>query len=263
MARRETPVVLAVGGSDPTCGAGVQSDLRTLEAFGVQPATVVTAITVQDGSRVHCFEAVGVGLVGAQLDRIAQALPVAVVKCGMLARAAIVAAVARRVGRWGVPLVVDPVLAASGGEPLGERRLAHALIERLFPLATVVTANLAEAERLSGMPVRDPAEMAAAARALADLGAAAVVIKGGHLDGDPIDVLWDGRRILRFPGARIQARDLHGSGCAFASALAAGLARRRALARSVAEAGAHVRMLIAGARATATGGWLRSPPRSC
>jgi hydroxymethylpyrimidine/phosphomethylpyrimidine kinase len=253
--------VLAIGGSDPTCGAGIQSDVRTLDGFGVQPASVVTAVTAQDGRHVERCEAVAARLVAAQLDRVAAALPIAVVKCGMLATAGIVEVVARRAARWRLPLVLDPVMAASGGEPLLDTRASRAVVARLLPLATVVTANLAEAERLAGLPVRDLRGMTAAARTIARLGPEAVVVKGGHLGGEAVDVLWDGRRIRRFSGPRI-GRDLHGSGCAFASALAAGLALGWPLGRSVEAAGAHVRTLLADAVETKTGGWLRPPARS-
>jgi hydroxymethylpyrimidine/phosphomethylpyrimidine kinase len=254
-------VVLAIGGSDPTCGAGIQSDVRTLECFCVQPVSVVTAITVQDGRRVQRYEAVAARLVAEQLDCVAAALPIAVVKCGMLGSAGVAEVVSRRMARWRLPLVLDPILAASGGEPLADARASRVVVARLLPLATVVTANLAEAERLAGLPVRNLRDMTTAARAIARLGAEAVVVKGGHLGGEAVDVLWDGRRIRRFSGPRID-HDLHGSGCAFSSALAAGLALHWPLGRSVELAGAHVRTLLAGAVETKTGGWLRCPPRS-
>jgi hydroxymethylpyrimidine/phosphomethylpyrimidine kinase len=232
-----------------------------LDCFGVQPASVVTAITAQDGRRVARYETVAARLVAAQLDRVVAALPIAVVKCGMLGSAGVAEVVASRVARWRLPLVLDPILAASGGEPLADARALRVVVARLLPLTTVVTANLVEAERLAEKPVRNLRDMTAAARAVARLGAEAVVVKGGHLGGEAVDVLWDGRRIQRFSGPRID-HDLHGSGCAFASALAAGLALGWPLGRSVEMAGAHVRTLLAGAVETRTGGWLRPPLRS-
>jgi len=258
----KTPkVVVTIAGSDPSCGAGLQADVRTLEQFGVDCASVVTAVTVQDGLRVAFIRPLAPALVGAQLASVLASREVAVVKCGMLARVGTVDVVAQAVAAAGVPLVVDPVLRAAGGEALGDRRLRAALAERLFPLATVVTCNLSEATAFAGEPIENPAAMERAARVIAATGARAVVVKGGHLAGEPLDVLWDGRRIRVYrSGGRI-ARSMHGTGCAFASAVAAGLARGVSLPRSVEEAGRHVRTLLREARRSPAGAWLRQPPK--
>jgi hydroxymethylpyrimidine/phosphomethylpyrimidine kinase len=255
---RRVPFVLAVGGSDPTAGAGVEADVRTLESFGVGSAVAITAIAVQDGVRVRTVRALAPALVAEQMKAAFDAVPIAVVKCGMLARPAIAAAVARVVRARGVPLVLDPVLRASGGEALGSPALMRALVNDLVPLARVITPNLAEASALASRRVDDVASMESAARAILGLGARAVVVKGGHLSGVCVDVLADGRRVSRFSSPRIDG-DMHGTGCAFASALAAGLARGFSLRRSVEMAREHVRQLLKGTIKLARGARLRAP----
>lgn len=257
--KRSAPVVIAIGGSDPSGGAGVQADCRSLDSLGVSPATVLTAVTVQTGARVELARALAPALVVRQLRALVDSRAVAAVKCGMMASTEIVRALAPLLADLAVPLVVDPVTIASGGERLGSARLPAALSAHLFPIATVVTANLAEAAALAGVEVSDEDGMAAAARAIGRTGTRAVVVKGGHLRTDPVDILWDGRRVRRFPSTRIGGRDMHGTGCAFAAAVAAGLAHRRSLSRSVAAAGDHVRDLIASAARSRGGAWLREP----
>jgi hydroxymethylpyrimidine/phosphomethylpyrimidine kinase len=250
--------VLVIGGADPTAGAGIAADVRTLEAFGVVPAVAITAITVQDGTVVRSVTALAPHLVREQMEAAAVAFDVTVVKCGMLARPAIAAAVADTIAKHGWPLVLDPVLRASAGEALSTRALARALVKGLLPLATVVTPNLHEASVLSGMAVRDAATMERAARRIVALGARAVVVKGGHLGGRPLDVLFDGRRVLRLSATRIRG-EMHGTGCAFAAALAGNLARGIALERSVRIARKHVRSLLNGMLPLPGGAFLRAP----
>jgi len=251
-----------VGGSDPSAGAGIQADLRTLERLGVQPVTVVTAITVQTGAAVRRVEAVRAPLVAAQLRALLDALPVAAVKIGMLATAENAVAVARVLrARRGLVVVIDPVLRASGGERLAGAGLRRALVEELFPLAACVTANLEEASSLGGRRVVDRDSMKRAARAIVELGAGAAIVKGGHLAGRPVDVVFDGVAFGLLDGVRVRGRDLHGSGCAFASALTANLVAGRTLSASARAAKRHVAGLLAGARRTGDGAWLRQPPR--
>ncbi len=240
-------MVVAVGASDPGAGAGIQADLRSLEACGTVPATVVTAITVQAGLGVKKIRPVATGLVVEQLREVGRVMRPAAVKTGALPTAACVNRLARELAGWGVPIVVDPVTEAGAGGRLATAAATRAISTRLFPLASLVTVNLAEASALLGRPVAGPAAMKEAARDLAGLGPAAVLVKGGHLRGQPSDVLWDGGRMTVYRAKRIKGPDMHGSGCALASALAAGLARGMSLRRAVAMARGHVRGLIAGA----------------
>lgn len=262
MARRVShavPTVLVVAGSDPTGGAGLQADVKTLEWFGVASAAVVAAVTVQTATRVRSSHPVSSSVLRAQLSAAAASATPRVVKCGLLGSAGNVRALADFVSALGRPLVVDPVTTASGGGArLASPRLADAIVDNLFPLASVVTVNLPEASRLCGREITDEASMRDAARQIAALGPRAVVVKGGHLAGRPVDLLYQGGRIRRFEGIRVPVA-MHGTGCAFASAVAAGLALGRGLVRAVEDAGAHVRALLAGSLRTRDGGRLRAP----
>jgi hydroxymethylpyrimidine/phosphomethylpyrimidine kinase len=257
--RHARPVVVSIAGSDPTGGAGLQADLKTFERMGVAGAAVVTSVTAQTATELLSLEPVSAPSVQRQLDAVLATLRPRAVKCGLLATRANVAVVAKAFPARRVPLVVDPVTVASGGARLGERGLLAAIVERLFPLAAVVTVNLGEAEailRLSGGSVHDEASMRRAGSEILGLGPRAVVVKGGHLDGDPVDVLVTARGIRRFRSSRLP-HGMHGTGCAFASAIAAGLACGHGIERAVRDARLHVRALLRDAIATKDGGWLR------
>jgi hydroxymethylpyrimidine/phosphomethylpyrimidine kinase len=218
-------VALTVAGSDSGGGAGIPADLLTFAAHGVHGASAVTAVTAQNTLAVIDWVAVEPRMVVAQIDAVASDMAVSAVKTGMLASRGIVEAVASAVRRLGLPhLVVDPVMAAKSGDRLIERGAEAAYRERLFPLAEVVTPNLAEAEALLGRPVRTREAMARAARDLLSAGARAVVVKGGHLEGEPVDVFFDGRRLEELPAPRIATPNTHGTGCTFSAAIAARLA---------------------------------------
>lgn len=219
------------------------ADARSIEAMGALPLAVVTAITVQSGSGVKGFAAVPASRVKEQLGELFAGLPVAAVKVGQIPNAAIAAVVARRVRDSGLVLVLDPVLAASGGGSLVTKGGAKAIAALLLPLCSLVTVNLPEAGVLTGRRVAGKREMAAAARELADLGAGAVLVKGGHLRGDPVDLLLAGGRETWLGAARI-AGSMHGTGCALASAAAARLALGDDLEDAVRKAREHVRGLL-------------------
>jgi hydroxymethylpyrimidine/phosphomethylpyrimidine kinase len=218
-------VVLTVAGSDSGGGAGIQADLRTFAAHGVHGTSAITAVTAQNSVAVLDWVALDPRMVVAQMEAVASDMPVAAAKTGMLATAAIVSAVAAALERLRVPLVVvDPVMIAKSGDRLLDRDAETAYRERLLPLATVVTPNLPEAESLLGRPVRTLAEMREAARALRAMGPRAVVVKGGHLEGDAVDVFWDGERMEDLSAPRIATKNTHGTGCTYSAAIAARLA---------------------------------------
>jgi len=220
------PVALTIAGSDSGGGAGIQADLRTFAAFDVYGATVVTALTAQNTRGVRAVLDVAPDFVGVQLDAVLEDLDVAAAKTGMLARAAVIEVVAERLRAHPLlPLVVDPVLVASTGAALLEAGGVDVLRAVLLPLAALVTPNLHEAEVLTGRAVRDPAAMRDAARALVDLGARAALVTGGHLPGDALDVLYDGRTLHEFSAPRIGTGSPHGTGCALSAAVTASLAR--------------------------------------
>jgi hydroxymethylpyrimidine/phosphomethylpyrimidine kinase len=218
-------VALTIAGSDSGGGAGIQADLRTFAAHGLHGTSAITAVTAQNSVEVREWAAIEPRLVVAQIEAVADDMPVAAVKTGMLARSEIVVAVAETVLRLGLPhLVVDPVTVAKGGDRLLDRDAERASVERLFPIATIATPNLPEAEALLGRRVRSLDDMRVAARDIVALGLRAVVVKGGHAPGDAIDVYFDGERMEELHAPRIETRNTHGTGCTFSAAIAARLA---------------------------------------
>jgi hydroxymethylpyrimidine/phosphomethylpyrimidine kinase len=218
-------VALTIAGSDSGGGAGIQADLRTFAAHGLHGTSALTAITAQNSTGVSAWVALEPAMVVAQMEAVATDMPVAATKTGMLASAAIVAAVAGAAGRLALaPLVVDPVIVAKSGDRLLDRAAERAYVERLFPLATLVTPNLHEAGALLGRAVADLAAMRAAARDLVALGARAVLVKGGALAGDAVDVFFDGARLVDVPSPRIDTPNTHGTGCTLSAAICARLA---------------------------------------
>jgi hydroxymethylpyrimidine/phosphomethylpyrimidine kinase len=233
--------VLAIGGSDSSGGAGLQADLKTLHMLGVHASTVVTAVTAQSSTAVHAVHDVPGEVITAQLHAVLDDLGADVVKTGMLSTAAAVEAVVEVVK--GLPLVVDPVGVSSTGQSLLEPEALLLLRSRLLPLATVVTPNLAEVEALTGYVVSGPADLLEAAKRVHALGAAWVLVKGGHLDGPPVDLLYDGSAAHALPGRRIDSPHTHGSGCTLAAAVAGHLA----LGDDVVTAATKAKALVAAA----------------
>jgi len=235
-----TLIALTIAGSDCSGGAGIQADLKTFCAFGVYGASVITALTAQNTIGVHGVQRVEPPFVTRQLTAVLDDLDVAAIKTGMLAEAGIIEAVVDVLAsrRSPLPVVVDPVMVASSGDRLLAPDAVRILRARLLPLATLVTPNLPEAEALTGRSVRTPAEMRDAARALLDLGARAVLVKGGHLVGAPdaLDVLHDGDRVHEYAAPRLSRPSTHGTGCTLSAAITAELARGRDIRVAVAAA---------------------------
>lgn len=229
------PVVLTIAGSDSSGGAGIQGDLKTMAAFGVHGLTVITAVTAQDASGVRGWWPVPAEAVRAQLDA-ALSLNPAVIKTGMLGDGAAAQAVLASLEPWSGPLVVDPVCRSGSGADLLDDAAFIVLRDGLIPRATLVTPNLAEAERLTGIPITDESGQQRAAAALVVAGAQAALVKGGHLEGDARDVLLEGTTFRTFSSPRLATAHTHGTGCALASAIASGLAKGRPLVTAVAEA---------------------------
>jgi hydroxymethylpyrimidine/phosphomethylpyrimidine kinase len=217
---------LTIAGSDSGGGAGIQADLKTFAAHGVYGTTAITAITAQNTRGVIAWEPVSTALIVAQIDAVAGDIGVDAVKTGMLATEEIVTAVANAIGRLNLPhLVVDPVMVAKGGDRLLEPSAIAAIRVQLLPLAHVVTPNIPEAEVLTQMGITSVNDMREAARRILALGPRVVVVKGGHLSSsDSIDVVCttDGCDELASP--RIYTSHTHGTGCTFASAIAANIA---------------------------------------
>src|SRR5258708_36586286 len=219
------PRVLAIAGSDSGGGAGIQADLKTMLALGVHGMTVVCAVTAQNSVGVQGYWELPPEAVGAQLDSVLSDIGAQAVKTGMLASAAIVDVVADALSEVAAPVVVDPVAVSKHGHSLLSAGTLNAVRERLLPLATVVTPNLVEAGLLTGMTISDEAQMLAAARMIIAMGPQWVLVKGGHLAGSPVDLLYGGNQLIRFHGERIASMHTHGTGCTLASAIASGLAQ--------------------------------------
>jgi len=241
-----TPIALTVAGSDSSGGAGIQADLKTFTALGVYGASVITALTAQNTRGVAAVEAVGPDFVLAQLDAVLSDLDVAAIKTGMLANAAIVGAVARRLARHAagtrVALIVDPVMVATSGDVLLSPDAVDALREELAPLATLLTPNLAEAAQLLGTAVAD-SEAAAQAQAAALFARCRcpVLLKGGHGAGtDAIDLFYDGGTVTRLVRPRLATRHTHGTGCVLSAAVAGLMARGCPLEAAITGAKAFV-----------------------
>jgi hydroxymethylpyrimidine/phosphomethylpyrimidine kinase len=221
------PVALTIAGSDSAGGAGIQADLKTFAALDVFGTSAITALTAQNTVGVSDVHAVPHDFVDAQIEAVLDDLDVRAVKTGLLATAPIIEAVAARARRGELPnLVVDPVMVASSGERLLEPDGEQAYIEHLFPHALVITPNLREAAVLLGRPVLSIDDMTGAARDLAQTGPRIVVVKGGHLDADEaVDVLYTDEGVQELRAPRVETRNAHGTGCTFASAIAARLTR--------------------------------------
>ena len=242
-------IALTIAGSDSGGGAGIQADLKTFHQFGVFGTSVITAVTAQNTIGVRAWEPVSVELVIRQLDALADDLPPGAVKSGMLGSAPLVEAVADGIARRRLPnYVLDPVMVATSGDRLLDRDAERLIVQRLVPLAALVTPNLDEAAALVGGSIRTPDDMERAGRALVKLGARAALVKGGHLAGEEVvDVLVAHGIARRFARPRLETTSTHGTGCTLSAAVAAGLAHGRPLERAVEDALHFVHRAIAAA----------------
>ena len=232
---------MTIAGSDSGGGAGIQADLKTFSALGVYGTSAITAITAQNTQGVTQVLELPPDLVAAQIDAIVSDIGADAVKTGMLANAAIIEVVADKVRQHGLAnLVVDPVMVAKSGDHLLRQDAVAALRELLLPLALVVTPNIPEAEVLVGRKLEGPDDLRRAAEEIGALGARHVVLKGGHLDGPAVDLYYDGRSFHEFAAPRVDTSSTHGTGCTFASAIAAGLAKGSSVRDAVAMAKAYL-----------------------
>ncbi|SRR6266487_2035382 len=245
-------IALTIAGSDPAGGAGIQADLKTFAALGLYGVSAITAITVQNTLGVEAVAPLTADLVTAQIEALAGDFSIDTTKIGMLATAAIVEAVAAAIAELELPLVVvDPVLVSTSGERLLDADGVQAMLNQLFPRARVVTPNLPEAEALSGRRIASAEDARDAARTIHEMGAAAVIITGGHrsAEDEVVDLLFDGHAFHEFRAPRVDSRHTHGTGCTFASAVAAGLA----LGHGLPDAARRAQRYVGGAMAHAPG----------
>ncbi|MDO3378790.1 bifunctional hydroxymethylpyrimidine kinase/phosphomethylpyrimidine kinase [Geoalkalibacter halelectricus] len=245
--------VLTAAGSDSGGGAGIQADLKTITLLGAYGTSAITALTAQNTLGVRAIHPAPANFVAEQLAAILEDIGTDTLKTGMLFNADIVAVVSRAIHRYNPLAVVDPVMVAKGGAALLEQDAVDAVRELLLPETYLLTPNLPEAEVLCGSPVRNLDEMEAAARKLRAMGARNVLIKGGHLAGDAVDLLLEGERLHRLSAARVDTRNTHGTGCTFSAAIATFLAQGRPLVQAVGAAKDFISTAIATARPLGAG----------
>ena len=247
---RPCPLALTIAGSDSGGGAGIQADLKTFTTLGVYGMSAITAVTAQNTIAVTHVEVLPVASVTAQIDAVMDDIGCDAAKTGMLATAAIVAAVAECVRRHSIAnLVVDPVMISKSGHALLDEDACGNLRELLLPLALVATPNIPEAEALTGISITSPGDIMSAAEAICSTGCRAAIIKGGHAQGAADDHLYiaDSGRVITLAGDRIPTGNTHGTGCTFSAALAASLACGMSLEHSAHRAKKHVTAAIANA----------------
>jgi len=237
--------VLTIAGSDSGGGAGIQADLKTITALGGFGMSVITALTAQNTLGVHGIHEVPADFIEKQFDAVATDIGVDAAKTGMLASSEIMRTVAKKIEEYGIEkLVVDPVMVAKGGAMLIRQEAKQTLIEELLPLAFVITPNVPEAEELTGMKIATVEDMKEAAMAINRMGAENVFLKGGHMSGDALDVLYDGRDFYEFVSERIDTKNTHGTGCTTSAAIATGLAQGMDVYEAVRLAKDYITMAI-------------------
>jgi hydroxymethylpyrimidine/phosphomethylpyrimidine kinase len=227
------PVALTIAGSDPSGGAGLQADLKTFHQHGVYGTSVVTLLTVQNTQAVSAVEILDSHFILAQLDAVLGDIPPNTAKTGALGSAAIIEAIAERAKSFSFRLVVDPVMVSKHGAALIDDGAVDAFTHKLLPNAFLVTPNLHEAAKLTALEITDVRSMEQAAAAIARFGVANVLVKGGHLDGDAVDVLWTEGQTHILSAPRVDTRHTHGTGCVLSAAITARLAKGEGLVAAV------------------------------
>lgn len=238
------PILLTIAGFDPSCGAGTAADLKTFAAHGCYGVAAVSALTVQNTQGVEDVQNTPSAALRAQLEALAKDCEIAAAKIGMLGNRGNAAAVAEFLDAHKIAHVVhDPVLKSSSGRELLDAAGIKYLTSEMLKRASVITPNISEAEILTGQAIKDVADMEAAARKIVEMGARAVIVKGGHMER-AVDVLFDGTELVTLGGDRVKSDNMHGTGCTFASALAAQLALGRPLKKAAMLAKAYVTKAI-------------------
>ena len=242
------PIALTIAGSDSSAGAGIQADLKTFSALGVYGLSAVTCVVAEIPSKVSRIEPVSVEMIREQVDVLAKNFPIGAIKTGLLCSAAIISAVAKSIVdlKRKIPVVVDPVITATGGDPLLERSAIETYQRELFPLATLITPNLDEAAQLLGEKIADRKSMERAGAELARKFKTAILLKGGHLSGDDaVDLLFANGKVIDFVAPFVRDVATHGTGCTYSAAITAGLASGKSLEDSIARAKKFVSACIA------------------
>lgn len=232
--------VLTIAGSDSCAGAGIQADLKTISALGAYGLSVITSLTAQNTRGVRAIQEIQPWFILSQLDAIFTDIRVDAIKIGMLGSSSTIEAVAEYLAPLNIPIVLDPVMAAKSGDRLLDPPAIETLKNIMLPLATVITPNLPETEELIGCPVKTLEDMEEACRRLLALGTPWVVVKGGHLEGNPVDVVGHGDKIFYLTNSRVASNHNHGTGCTYSSAIAAGIAMGLEYPKAISRARAYV-----------------------
>jgi len=236
---------LTIAGSDSGGGAGIQADLKTFTSLGVYGMSVITSVTAQNTQGVFGIYDVPIEGVEKQIDVVLSDIGADAIKIGMLSSKEIVQVVSRKLKEYNqVPIVVDPVMVAKGGSSLLSDEAKEEIKNLLLPLATVITPNIPEAEVLTDMKIHSLDDMRRAAERLLLFGSKSVIVKGGHLENEAVDLFHDGNEWLLFPAKRIHTKNTHGTGCTFSSAIAAELAKGRKLKSAIEIAKAYIQAAI-------------------
>ena len=237
------PVALSIAGSDSSAGAGIQADLKTFSALGIYGLTAVTCIVAEIPGKVSRIEAVSAKIVREQIEVLAKGFPIAAIKTGLLCSAEIVSAVAKMMRNLDkmsvprIPVVIDPVFVATSGDPLLEPAAIESYEKELFPLATLITPNLDEAERLVGTKINDRESMHEAGKELQKRFGTGILLKGGHLAGEhAVDLLFTNDKVVEFSAPFVHGVATHGTGCTYSAAITAGLAKGLSLEQAISEA---------------------------
>lgn len=243
--KKSYPIALSIAGSDSSGGAGIQADLKTFSSLGVYGATVITAITAQNTQGVHSQLAIAPQMVYDQIIAVMEDLNPSVVKIGMLSNSEIVCAVAEALSLYQLPIILDPVIVSSSGHRLLSIEAQESLKERLLPLSTLVTPNIPEMEALTSVTLSTYQDKERAAQYLIDLGAKAILLKGGHEEGDTkSDTLFlaspTGIRSTTFSSQTIHTKNIHGTGCTLSAAIAAFIARGESINEAIAKAKCYI-----------------------
>lgn len=248
-----TAVALTIAGSDASGGAGIQADIKTFQRFGVYAEAAITLVTVQNTKHLARIENLPAELVIQQIEAVVSDIPPAAAKTGALGSADVVRAVAAVAASFEFPLIVDPVMMSKQGSRLLSPEAEDVLRKELIPRAKLITPNVPEAEALTGAYIQNESDMIAVARRLLDLGCEAVLLKGGHLNGPPTDILCTRARILKLDGRRIETPHTHGTGCTYSAAITAGLALGKSLEEAVVSAKEFIQRAIETAPALGRG----------
>ncbi|MCL2576675.1 MAG: bifunctional hydroxymethylpyrimidine kinase/phosphomethylpyrimidine kinase [Defluviitaleaceae bacterium] len=236
---------LSIAGSDCSGGAGIQADLKTFSAHGVFGMTVITSVVAENTFRVTDYQDISPDIIEKQIDDIFDDIPPDAVKIGMLSCCEAMLAVAKKLReRKPKNIVVDPVMYAKNGSPLMEESAIGTLISEVVPLADLITPNIPEAEKMIGTEIKSHEDMRKAAKLIHAMGCSAVVVKGGHIKGDAVDILFDGKNYFEYPAPRVDTKHTHGTGCTFSSAIASNLALGYSVNEAVKKAKEYINAAI-------------------